>query len=174
MYLYATTADALPQPKDPSEVAAWLRVASSDPVLLPLYEAAMLWAEGYCNQPLFLRTYTVRLNNFSASGRLRGLNIDTPTVAYDTDVLTAEPLDLTGYVYAHEVFSFVPDYVSTITPKRVTVTYTAGYTEEKIPRNIQLALWLYAGYLYDNRANPVAERFTAAEALLQPYKLYSV
>jgi hypothetical protein len=164
----------MPDVLDSAMVASWVRIEGDDTTLDFLIKAAMHWAEGYCDQPLFQRTYTVALTSFTQSGRLPGLNVAITHVQYSTATLTNEVLATSGYALnSHYGFSFVPASVANLTPTAVTLTYTAGYGAD-LPENIGLALLLVVSNMYDNRGNPVSEKRTAAENMLTPFKRYSV
>ncbi|MBD2705610.1 phage gp6-like head-tail connector protein [Spirosoma sp. BT702] len=171
---YVFTSDAeLPDVMDiPFLSGSWARAYGDDTVVNYLLKASMRYAEGFCDQPLFERSFTVKLPAFGCGGLLPGINANVTTITYDTALATGVSFDSTGYSVENGNLAFVRQATSILSPKQVIITYTAGYGVDKLPEDLGLALMLLVANHYDNRANPVSERRTAADSLLQNYKLY--
>lgn len=177
MYYSATTAEVLPDVLDPETVARHLRLGPDEEdsgYLEMLVKAAMQWAEGEANQPLFARSYRVRLSDFSG-GTIRGTALgEDVQVAYRTTAGdTLADLAPAGYQLSGNTLCFLRAGLPNLSVFGVELTYTVGYTQESLPDDLKLAILAHVGVSYEQRANPVAERYTLADKLLAPYKLYN-
>jgi hypothetical protein len=175
IYLIPNSADPLPAALDLSLVKKYLRVYGDeeDDIFLQLFlNAAMLAAEGVngANQPLFRRKFTAPLSGFTTC-RLPGIAPSVTSISYLSAGITT-PTDLleTGWSVDGSHLRFVSPFIQGVTSPVCTVTYEAGYSEEAVPEDIKWALLLMIEDRWNNRANPVQERVTAAENLLRTYR----
>ncbi|CCH54480.1 hypothetical protein BN8_03654 [Fibrisoma limi BUZ 3] len=147
-------------------VSQWVNVDESDPSLARLVKSAALWAEGYCRQPLFRRTYVIELEGFE-DGYLPGVNPEIVSITYiDGDGQEQTLEERTHYkLLTTGLLRFWIDDRT----KSVTITYQAGYEAGEVPEDIQDAMLLKIEHRFDNRADTIEERTTAAQKLLYPY-----
>lgn len=170
---YSAIRATTPTPVIPSTGAGslveWVRTGESEAgVLTGLLLAAQGWAEGICDTHLFAGSFRVDLSA-PTNGTLPGANLSTITVQLKTDGTYADAPD-DHYTVEGDTVTFAEG----LTEGVYRITYNAGYDEASLPYSLRLALLFYVAYSYDNRANPVAERFTAGEALLRPFRYYSI
>lgn len=178
------SSDLMPDILENPVILDWLRVGDTESEKDStdrLIQAAMFWAEGICGQPLFERTYTAELSDYRG-GYLPGINprnVKVDYVATNGTVATWGPfteptLADAFYVQQTGYLRFLLTLTRPLFGSYSKLTYTAGYNEADLPADIGQALLLVVYEQYDNRSNPVSERVTAAERLLQPYKIYTV
>jgi hypothetical protein len=156
-------------------VKKYLRIYGDeeDDIFLQLFlNAAMLAAEGVngANQPLFRRKFTASLSGFTPC-RLPGIAPSVTGISYLSAGVSV-PVDLleTAWSVDGSHLRFTSPFIQGVTSPVCSITYEAGYTEENLPEDIKMALLLIIEDRWNNRANPVQERVTAAENLLRAYR----
>jgi uncharacterized phiE125 gp8 family phage protein len=98
---------------------------------------------------------------------------DGTSTTLDPAAYTVDTLSLIGRVYP----AYQTDWPSTrAVPNALRVTYTAGWTEDRIPQSLKQAIRLLTAHYYEHR-EPVltgtiaTELAFAVEALVLPYRL---
>ena len=163
----------------PIQVRSWLRVGATgeEATISMLIQASLSWAENYCDQPLFVRTYTATVDAIHGAilpGKF------PRNVTFQTDTAGV----LTTYINPYSVDHFGTIYLQTTPPtvdgQTYRITYTAGYDSQQsatafqVPADLQNALLVYIATRYDKRDDSVHERATLSEALLRPYKRFAL
>ncbi|WP_234734503.1 hypothetical protein [Tellurirhabdus bombi] len=156
-------------------VMGWLRISGEAEVkdIEDLILGAMQWAEKYCNQPLFARAATARLDRFEG-GEFNGFYVaSVDKVEFRLTGQTAlHTLDATEYeaeILPEAAFlRFFQATAARTDIDRVIIHYTAGLTPP--PQSILYALRLWIAYMYDNRADSKKAAPSAAEVLLDHYR----
>lgn len=180
---WAVTAAPAVEPVSVSEVKSWLKITSSadDSIISSLIIAARQAAENYCNIKLISQTIAEYWSDFPdnrAELILRFPLVSSITsVAYvDTDganqTFSTYNADLSG------VLSRLWPNAQTEWPatneqlKAVTIAYVCGYANAAaVPDAIKTAMYLTIGRWYENREDTVKMLPTAAENLLNPYRV---
>lgn len=180
---WAVTSAPAVEPISASDAKTWLKVTSSadDTLITNLIVAARQEVENYCNIKLISQTVA---EYFSAFPENRGeLVLRFPLVA---SISSVAYVDTSG---ANQTFaSYNADLSSqparlwpnaqTEWPstkeqlKAVTITYVCGYANAAaVPDAIKTAMYLMIARWYENREDSVKMLPTAAEKLLNPYRV---
>jgi len=180
---WAVTSAPAVEPVSASEVKTWLKITSSadDSLIGSLIIAARQAAESYCNIKLISQTIA---EYWSAFPDNRGeIVLRFPLVSSITSVAY---VDVDG---ANQTFSTYNADLSGVPPrlwpnttiewpetkdqlKAVTITYMCGYANAAaVPDAIKTAIYLMLGRWYENREDTVKMMPTAAENLLNPYRV---
>lgn len=168
-----------------TEVKAHLRVDidNDDSLITTLIDAGYSFAENYTNRIILEVTKELKIDCFQTEIQLPYLPVISITsIAYkDSDdanqAFTDYYLDLRGLfatVKSSQGFSFPStntDY------ENVVITYVVGY--ESIPEQINQAILLVIGAMYEQRENQIVGVSidtipVSAEYLLNPYRVISV
>lgn len=151
-------------------IQEYLRIGSGEESFIyRLLFAAMAEAEGFCNQPLFRRVFTLNLSGFY-SGTLPGYTATDVVLKY-LPVGEAEPVivENSRVVLSGNRLTLSDTLLSITSPRLITLSVTMGYSAENLPENIRLALLQFIGYQYDHRSNEVHKLPTVAQNLLNPF-----
>lgn len=180
---WAVTSAPAVEPVSASEVKTWLKITSSadDSLISSLIIAARQAAENYCNIKLISQTIA---EYWSAFPDRRGeIVLRFPLVSAISSVAY---VDVDG---ANQTFSTYNADLSGIPPrlwpnaatewpenkeqlKAVTITYVCGYANAAaVPDAIKTAIYLMIGRWEQNREDTVKMMPTAAENLLNPYRV---
>ncbi len=183
LYSWEVTAGPSVEPLSASDVKTWLKVTSSadDTLITNLIVAARQEAENYTGLKLISQTVKEYSDTFPSS---RGeLLLRFPLVSSITSVayVDADGANQTFSSYNSDLLSHParlrPNY-QTEWPttkeqlKAVTITYVCGYTNAAaVPDAIKTALYLVIAKWYENRGDTLRMLPTAAEYLLNPYRV---
>lgn len=180
---WAVTSGPAVEPISASDAKTWLKVASSadDTLITNLIVAARQEVENYCNIKLISQTVAEYFNAFPDS---RGeLVLRFPLAA---SISSVAYVDTSG---ANQTFSSYNADLSSqparLWPnaqtewpgtkeqlKAVTITYVCGYANAAaVPDAIKTAMYLMIARWYENREDSVKMLPTAAEKLLNPYRV---
>lgn len=188
MYRTGTYAVSSPPDSEPltlSEVKLWLKVDGSteDDLLNALITAARQSVEKYCQLALLEQEIEEVYPEFSGMNIRLSVSplVSVDEVAYlDTGeverVLDDENYRVDAYAKPPQVWR-KENTVWPLTykaPDAVKVTYTAGYeTAADIPGPIKTAMLLMIADWYDNRTDNVRNMPTAAQLLLNQYRVWT-
>lgn len=172
------------EPVTTAEAKAHLRVSGNDEdtYVDALVTAARQWTEFYLGRLCMTQTITEKwdwfpvgcamslrwspVQSFSSVGYLDS-NGDTQT--WDSADYTVDTTTQPGRVAP----KYGEQYPETRSQQNaVTLTYVAGYASaDLVPKAIKQAILLMVGEMYEQRENTVKQLPTAAEYLLQPYRI---
>lgn len=180
---WAVSSGPASEPLTASEVKTWLKVTATadDTLITNLIVAARQAVENYCNIKLISQTIVEYFDAFPESrGELLlrfPLVSSITSVAYvDTDganqTFTSYNADLSG-IPARLWPNAQTEWPGTKEQlKAVTITYVCGYTNaDAVPDAIKTSMYLMIGRWYENREDTVKILPTAAENLLNPYRV---
>lgn len=183
IYSWAVTSAPAAEPVSSTEVKLWAKIDTSadDALITNIIQAARENAENFLNYKLISQTVAEYFTEFPES---RGeLLLRFPLVSSITSVAY---VDTDG---ANQTFSSYNADLSGLPPrlwpnaqtewpgtkeqlKAVTVTYVCGYANAAaVPQAIKTAILLTIAKWYDNREDSVRILPTAAERLLEPYRM---
>jgi uncharacterized phiE125 gp8 family phage protein len=172
------------EPLTLAEVKAWLKVDGSDEdaLLTALITAARASAEKYMQAALLEQRIIEIFSDFERNGIRLSLwpLVSVEAVKYKDTGGNALTLDASfygvdtsarpGLVYRKENALWP---MLEIAPDAVTVEYTAGYeTADDVPQPIKTAMLLMIADWYDNRTDSARTLPTAAEKLLNQYRVW--
>ncbi|MBK8706577.1 MAG: phage head-tail connector protein [Saprospiraceae bacterium] len=180
---WAVTAAPNTEPVTSAEVKLWAKIdtAADDALITNIIQAARENAENFLNYKLISQTVAEYFTEFPESrGELLlrfPLVSSITSVAYvDTDganqTFTSYNADLSG-LPARLWPNTQTEWPGTKEQlKAVTVTYVCGYANAAaVPQAIKTAILLTIAKWYDNREDSVRMLPTAAERLLEPYRM---
>lgn len=171
------------EPLDLTEVKLYLRVDTSadDDLIDAMITAARESVELYTSRALVTQTVTQKLDKFPVFGfplsmhpvqsitsiTYKDSNGNTQTLS--TDVYMLDNYDLPSSVVLKHNQTFPDTYFEA---NAVTVVYVAGDTVQDVPKAIKQAMLLTIADFYENRTNYVKRLPTAAEYLLNQYRVF--
>lgn len=180
---WAVTVAPAVEPISATEAKTWLKVTATadDTLIANLIVAARQAVENYCNIKLISQTVAEYWSEFPDN---RGeLLLRFPLVSSITSVAYVDTAS------ANQTFSSYNSDLSGIPArlwpnastewpetkeqlKAVTITYVCGYANAAaVPDAIKTAIYLMLGRWYENREDSVKMLPTAAENLLNPYRV---
>lgn len=183
IYSWAVTVAPAVEPITSSEVKLWAKIETSadDTLITNIIQAARENAENFLNYKLISQTVAEYFTEFPES---RGeLLLRFPLVS---SITSAAYVDTAG---ANQTFSSYNADLSGLPArlwpntqtewpgtkeqlKAVTITYVCGYANAAaVPQAIKTAILLTIAKWYDNREDSVRILPTAAERLLEPYRM---
>lgn len=180
---WAVSSGPAVEPVSASEAKTWLKVTASadDTLITNLIVAARQAVENYCNIKLISQTVVEYFSEFPDN---RGeLLLRFPLVSSVTSVAYVDTAGANQTFSSYNAdLSGIParlwPNVSTEWPetkeqlKAVTITYVCGYANAAaVPDAIKTAIYLMLGRWYENREDSVKMLPTAAENLLNPYRV---
>lgn len=183
LYSWEVTVAPAVEPLSASDVKTWLKVTSSadDTLITNLIVAARQEAENYTGLKLISQTVKEYFDTFPSS---RGeLLLRFPLVSSITSVayVDADGNNQTFSDYNSDLLSHParlrPNYQTEWPTTKeqleaVTITYVCGYANAAaVPDAIKTALYLVIAKWYENREDTVRMLPTAAEYLLNPYRV---
>jgi uncharacterized phiE125 gp8 family phage protein len=158
-----------------------VRATSEDEIIQIYLDAAIGWAEVFCNRSFGYNSYTLYYRNFS-------FEFKNPPVEAITEVAYI-PAGEAAYVTIEEAnyrldedgilptMAFLEGFSLPSLADRsdaVKVTYEAGFTAETLERPILSGILMKLSALYDNRAEESARFATTAERILLTGKIFSL
>lgn len=184
---YKSTSQAVTKPVTLSEAKLHLKmddIDADDTLIEALIAAATEHAQNYTNR-IFINTEIVQVYDaFPISNEVLRLAV-TPLVSVasvtyldtngDSQTWTASDYVVDSYTEPCEISekngATYPDTVAQ--RNAVTVTYTAGFgaTAANVPQPIKQAILLLIGHFYNYRDDTVSQKRTAAERLLNFYRV---
>jgi uncharacterized phiE125 gp8 family phage protein len=184
---YKSASQAATKPVTLSEAKLHLKmddISADDDLINALIASATEHAQNYTNR-VFINTEIVQVYDaFPTSGEVLRLAV-SPLVSVGSVVY----LDANGDSQTWDDANYVVDiytepslivekngstYPDTIDQRNaVTVTYTSGFgtTAADVPQPIKQAILLLIGHFYNHREDTVSEKRTAAERLLNFYRV---
>ncbi len=173
-----STTDALPTLLDMLIVRQWLRIGEEvdNATLSLLVEAAADYAESYCDQALFARSYTATVSDMRKL-MLRGIKPRNLTITQSTDGVTYDAYANIVTINYRGDLVFASALPACVSGTTYTLQYTAGYAgvgddKPTLPGDLRLALLAHIATNYDQRTATVAERFSSVDKLLLAYKRF--
>lgn len=184
---YKITVQPAAEPVTLSEAKLHLKmddISADDTLITSLITAARQWCERYCNRAFIEQTITQVYDCFPASGDVIRLAVSPvgsiTSVQYTDDNGDAQTWDSSNYILDSytEPCEMSEAYNQTFPNTQdiknaVTVTYVAGYgnAASDVPAPIKQAMLLMIGHLYMHREDTVSEKRTAAERLLNFWRV---
>lgn len=180
---YQVTTAATDEALTVSEVKNFLKVdySTDDALIGILITAARESAEKYCQLAIMPQTITEKYPRFYSYGLHLSISplIEVTEITY-TD-LGGEAQTLSTDLYGADTFMRPPlvyripynDFPQTFAiPDAIAVEYEAGYADAaNVPAPIKMAMLLTIADWYDNRTDGVRTMPTAAEILLNKYRV---
>jgi uncharacterized phiE125 gp8 family phage protein len=180
---YKVSTHPTAEPIDLTEAKLYLRVdtTADDDLIETLIKAARESVELYTSRALVTQTVTQKLDYFPSFGfRLAVHPVQSITsIVYkdsngadqtlSTDIYMLDNYDLPNAVVLKSNQQFPATYLE---DNCVTVTYVAGETVQNVPAAIKQAIYLTLTDFYENRTNYVKRLPTAAEYLLNQYRVF--
>jgi len=179
---FERTTDAASEPLTTTEAKLHLKVDSSDDDTLieRLIKAARRFSENYTERSFITQTWKARFDKFpDVIELLYGPVLSITSIEYIDEDGDTQTLSSSNYT------TDLKSKIARITPvdewpdtddvtNAVTVTYTAGFgaSSANVPEDIRAAMLLIIGKLYESREDNVKKMPTAAECLLNTYKVY--
>lgn len=183
---YKVTTEPTSEPVTLTEAKNHLRMDGltvDDDLINSLITAARQYAEMYCNRGFVTQTITQVYNRFPPSGEVLRLSVSPvqslSNVTYTDENGVSQTWSSSNYVL--DTFTEPCEiseannvsYPSTIDQRNaVTAVYVGGYgLAAVVPNPIKQAILLMVGHFYLNREDTVSEKRTAAERLLNMYRV---
>lgn len=192
---WKVTSGPATEPLSSTEVKNYLKidVSTDDDLIAAQIKAARRMVESYTGLALISQTIEqkfdrfplppqYRLGDFPTGGALiliRYPLISVSSVAYtdtagdsqtlSTDIYLTDSHDIPARLYLKYAQVWPDTYQQ---PNAVTVTYTAGYANAAaVPEDVKQAMYMMIADMYENRTDYVKRLPTAAEYLLNPYRV---
>ena len=189
--MQARTNDALVPPITLQELADWLVVDVSDPILQAVSISATDATIQYLGYDLLEREWTFTAWDYPFSGTKSFPQVSRPTYIYDqlialpyANLLAVESVELFGQATSQFIERsdsivltnpkiLVQDYKGNTEPA-IEVVYKAGYGQDPsdVPAVVRQSIVMAAAYLYEHRGDCAAGealRKSGAAELLNPY-----
>ena len=189
--MQARTNDALVPPITLQELADWLVVEVTDPILQAVSISATDATIQYLGYDLLEREWTFTAWDYPFSGTKALPQVSRPTYIYDqlialpyANLLAVESVELFGMLTSQFIERsdsivltnpkiLVQDYRGNTAPA-IEVVYKAGYGQDPsdVPAVVRQAIIMAAAYLYEHRGECAAGealRKSGAAELLNPY-----
>ena len=181
-YKLASGGAAAEEPLTVSEVQTHLRVDGEDTYLGMLIKAARSQCEAYTCRAMVESTFEQFFDDFGPEefALYWGPGVEVESIEYYDDLNAYQTLPTSFYevdvtqdrirvkLTKDETWPDVYDRMNA-----VKVTYKAGYADAaSVPADLKFAMLLIIGEMYERRENFVKQLPSAAEYLMQPYRLY--
>jgi uncharacterized phiE125 gp8 family phage protein len=181
-YKVASGGSPAEEPLTVGEVQTHLRVDGEDTYLAMLIKAARSQCEAFTCRAMVESTFEQFFDDFGPEefALYWGPGVEVESIEYYDDLNVYQTLPTTFYEWntttdrirvkltKDESWPDVYDKMNA-----VKVTYKAGYADaDAVPSDLKYAMLLIIGEMYERRENFVKQLPSAAEYLMQPYRLY--